>query len=79
MIDKIIHNHPVEIFLIKGQVMAGLGVCANSGMRWSLLKGVCIFWFFQEETLILIIDFRNRHGVCFLKSIHRADIFDILL
>ena len=79
MIDKIIHNHPFEIFLIEGQGMAGLGVCAKSRRRWGLLEGVCILWFFQDKTLMVIIDFRIRDGVCCLKSIHRADIFNIML
>jgi hypothetical protein len=42
MIDKIIHNHPFEIFLIEGQGMAGLGVCAKCVRRWGLLEEVCI-------------------------------------
>ena len=57
MIDKIIHNHPFEIFLIEGQGMAGLGVCAKCGRRWGLLEGVCILWFFKDKTFMLIIDF----------------------
>ena len=79
MMDKIIHNHLFENFLIEGQWMAGLGVCAKSRRRWGLLEGVCILWFFQEETLILIIDFRIRRGICCLESIHIADIFNIML
>ena len=79
MIDKFIHNNPFEIFLMQGQGMVGLVVCANSERRWSLIKGVCILSSFKDETSMLIIDFRIRYGVHCLKSIHRADIFDIML
>jgi len=57
MIDKIIHNYPFECFPIEGQGMVGLRVCVKCGRRWGLLKGVCIMWFFQDETFMLIIDF----------------------
>ena len=79
MINKIIHNHPFDIFLMQGHGMVGLVVCANSEMGWSLIERVCILWSFRDETSMLIIDFRIRDGVHCLKSIHREDVFDIML
>ena len=78
MIDKIIDNHLLEILLIEGHEMVGLGVCVNGG-RWNLREGACILWFFQDETFVLIIDFHIRNGVCCLESIRRAHIFNIML
>jgi hypothetical protein len=57
MIDKAIHNHPFEIFLIEGQEMARIIVCANDGKRWSLLEEAWILWLFQDEISMLVIVF----------------------